>query len=799
MAGEHIPTMPQSSMGEHIPTMPQSSIGEHIPTMPQSSMGEHIPTMPQSSMGEHIPTMPQSSMGEHIPTMPQGSMGEHIPTVPQATGAGNHAATIPQAGTPGNAVGQGKRLFYSDLDFQADNGEKFRINGAALVSGDTGEAQIYRCTREDGSGDYVAKVLIALRPDASAKKLRTREKVLAFLDQYSGQSQYHILPLIAHGTVQADSGSYFVDIYPYCSEGDLSSRTEPFPLEQLQKEVIPAINEAIHIFHENRLVHRDLKPDNLFYYEGQVVLGDFGISCELNTDDYAVDTEKTGTLGYFAPELMSEAAIMQSDYYSMGQTIWTLYHGEPMYRMTIKSHGGYYSQEARNTVSDLMRKNEFPGLDEIEKKDNFFEVLIRGLLQYDPNERFGYKKVKRWLTGDKKLYLDIKPIDGSGTFDRVLEINGMECMDNNEVAVQLGRDWVKSLALLYNDTLYQMYEYTLVRHEEAAYIQEIRALRDMDQTKPQEAEVLQDVGLSKVILYLSGGRLLSWKGHTFASVVDISDKLKEIDDAKISKEDIYRFIVTGVIEEWLEKISDADEKVYAELRRMREMAKASRMGVMIAYYWMYYMFLEKREEGEYLGNRNITEVADRLLSSPQTLYEVDADGCCVENPRLLGFLCALGYDDSVAAFVSDEIKDYRKNYDMLFDFFENNIRNEECLTKVHRSYMEFGPKAYLAWWQAHLDDYKFYGKRCAELGEKICNIKINPEDGLAQQRAAFSELEQCYGDFRKYFRFDFLMGLAGIQKYLGRNCIYSGKLSCMIAYHFLGQDAPIGYKYALKI
>ena len=380
-----------------------------------------------------------------------------------------------------------------------------------------------------------------------------------------------------------------------------------------------------------------------------MVLGDFGISCELNTDDYAVDTEKTGTLGYFAPELMSEAAIMQSDYYSMGQTIWTLYHGEPMYRMTIKSHGGYYSQEARNTVSDLMRKNEFPGLDEIEKKDSFFEVLIRGLLQYDPNERFGYKKVKRWLAGDKKLYLDIKPIDGSGTFDRVLEINGMECMDNNEVAVQLGRDWVKSLALLYNDTLYQMYEYTLVRHEEAAYIQEIRALRDMDQTKPQEAEVLQDVGLSKVILYLSGGRLLSWKGHTFASVVDISNKLKEIDDAKISKEDIYRFIVTGVVEEWLEKISDADEKVYAELRRMREMAKASRMGVMIAYYWMYYMFLEKREEGEYLGSRNITEVADRLLNSPQTLYEVDADGCCVENPRFLGFLCALGYDDSVAA------------------------------------------------------------------------------------------------------------------------------------------------------
>ena len=805
MAGEHIPTMPQSSsIGEHIPTMPQSSgMGEHIPTMPQSSgMGEHIPTMPQSSgTGEHIPTMPQSSgTGEHIPTMPQSSgMEGHIPTTPQMTGAENHAATMPQAGVSQNGGTRGNRLFYSPVHFRADNGEEFRIDGAALVSGDTGEAQIYRCTREDGSGDYVAKVLIALRPDASAKKLRTREKVLAFLDQYSGQSEYHILPLIAHGTVQTDNGSYFVDIYPYCSEGDLSSRTEPFSLEQLQKDIIPAINEAIHIFHENRLVHRDLKPDNLFYYEGRVVLGDFGISCELNTDDYAVDTEKTGTLGYFAPELMSEAAIIASDYYSMGQTIWTLYHGEAMYRMTIKSHGGYYSQEARNTVSDLMRKNEYPGLDEIEKKDSFLEVLIKGLLQYDPNERFGYKKVKRWLAGDKKLYLDIKPIDGSGKFDRVLEINGMECMDNNDVAVQLGKEWVKSLALLYNDNLYQMYEYTLVRHEESSYIREIRALRDMEQVRPEEAEVQQDVGLSKVILYLSGGRLLSWKGHTFASATDISDKLKEIDEAKISKEDMYRFIRVGVVEEWLEKISDADEKVYAELRRMRELARTSRMGVMIAYYWMYYMFLPKREEGEYLGHRNITEVAEYLMDAPDVLYEVGADGCCVENPRLLGFLCALGYDDSVKAFVTDDVRDYKRDYEMLFDFFENNIRNAESLAKIRRVYAQFGPRAYLTWWQAHLEDYKFYGNACVELRRKVLDIRLDEEAELAQQRAAFGELEQYYKDFRKYFRFDFLMGLAGIRKHMGRNCIYSGKLSCMIAYHFLGQDAPIGYKYSLKI
>ena len=798
----HIPTMPQTSENNHIPTMPQTSENEHIPTMPQAGASEHIPTMPQASASEHIPTMPQAGASEHIPTVPQTTVDGkgHVATMPQATAAENgHVSTVPQTGAASSATSN-SRLLYSEVNFTDDAGKQFVIMGSAPVSTDTGEAQIYRCKNEDGTGDYVAKILVTLRPDSSPKKLKTRKRVIEFLDKYSNSSEYHILPLIGHGIVDINGGQYFVDIYPYCSGGDLGSKVGEFSLAQLVSDVIPAVNEAIHIFHQERLVHRDLKPDNLFYYNDEIVIGDFGITCELNTDDYAVDTEKIGTLGYFAPELMSEAAIVASDYYAFGQTIWSLYHGEMMYRETIRSHGGFFSPEARNTVSDLMRKNELPGLDEIDRKDEFFEVLIRGLLQYDPNTRFGYKDVQRWLKGDKSLYLRVKTLRGDEIFERTITVNGRECIDNGQVATQLSSSWVQSVDLLYGETLYQQYKFTLCRDEDAQVIKDIyEGVKSLNLANPNDLGVYQDIGLSRVIMNLSENKLLSWRGRTYTTPVEISDAMERVHSAGSNKEDFYVFILSGLVQEWLERVGVTDSKALAEVERLQQLARSSRMGVTVAYYWMHYMFIANRDDAEYRDCKSIDDIAKMLLSSPAALYQVEDDLCCVENPQILGFLCSLGYDEAVAAFLTDAKIDYKRHYEMLFDLFENNIKKPEILDLVHKSYCEFGPMAHLVWWKNNLSIYKFVGLSAKTIEQNVMAVAINPSDDISKQRGELSKLEQSYSDFRKYFRVNYLLGLAGIRRLAGKDYIYSGKLSGLVAYHFLNQDAPIGYKYSLKI
>ena len=241
----------------------------HIPTMPQGSGSGHIATVPQGSGSGHIATVPQGSGSGHIATVPQGSDTGHIATVPQENGLG-HISTVPQY-DGGNYAKTGSGLLFSEVVFTADNGRNYIINGRQPISTDTGEAQIYRCHAEGSDIELVAKILISLRPDAPQTKIRTRNKVLEFLDKYSRKADSSILPLLAHGILNIGGEEYFTDIYPYCSSGAFVSGKTVFSLNDLKKRVIPDINKALNLFHKAGFVHRDLKPDNLYFYKDRVV------------------------------------------------------------------------------------------------------------------------------------------------------------------------------------------------------------------------------------------------------------------------------------------------------------------------------------------------------------------------------------------------------------------------------------------------------------------------------------------------------------------------------------------------
>ena len=289
-----------------------------IPTMPQDE--GRIPTRPQAE--ERIPTMPQNE--ERIATVPQ--MDGRVATLPQD----DRTATVPQYATSENI--RGSLLLDHDCEFIGNYGLRYLLKSRQVVSADSGESQIYECTIEGDTNRYVARILKAITPDSPSEKLMQRSKVIRFLQGISNNPNAHVLPLLDHGTVSINEKSYFVEIYPYCEGGDLGQKKGSISYQMLCEEVVPALNEALNIFHQAGFVHRDIKPDNLYYYKGKVVLGDFGITCELGENNFAIDRTMTGTLGYYAPELMLRAAVKASDYYSFGQTLWTLYSGEMMYQ-----------------------------------------------------------------------------------------------------------------------------------------------------------------------------------------------------------------------------------------------------------------------------------------------------------------------------------------------------------------------------------------------------------------------------------------------------------------------------------
>eukprot|EP00568_Trieres_chinensis_P009063 CAMPEP_0183314746 /NCGR_PEP_ID=MMETSP0160_2-20130417/49439_1 /TAXON_ID=2839 ORGANISM="Odontella Sinensis, Strain Grunow 1884" /NCGR_SAMPLE_ID=MMETSP0160_2 /ASSEMBLY_ACC=CAM_ASM_000250 /LENGTH=93 /DNA_ID=CAMNT_0025480145 /DNA_START=1 /DNA_END=279 /DNA_ORIENTATION=- len=78
--------------------------------------------------------------------------------------------------------------------------------------------------------------------------------------------------------------------------------------------------------HENRIVFRDLKPQNIgFDDKNKVKIFDFGIARKLDPGDEKHPTGNTGTLRYMAPEVAKcKNYGLEVDVYSFGMLLWEI-------------------------------------------------------------------------------------------------------------------------------------------------------------------------------------------------------------------------------------------------------------------------------------------------------------------------------------------------------------------------------------------------------------------------------------------------------------------------------------------
>ncbi len=81
---------------------------------------------------------------------------------------------------------------------------------------------------------------------------------------------------------------------------------------------------ALEVCEQNYIVHRDIKPDNIFISRfGEYKLGDFGIARKLEATQ--ANLSRKGTLNYMAPEVYkSEEYGSNVDLYSLGLVLYTL-------------------------------------------------------------------------------------------------------------------------------------------------------------------------------------------------------------------------------------------------------------------------------------------------------------------------------------------------------------------------------------------------------------------------------------------------------------------------------------------
>jgi len=148
--------------------------------------------------------------------------------------------------------------------------------------------------------------------------------------------------------------------------------------------------EGLAAAHERGLVHRDLKPDNVFIMEdGRVKLLDFGIAGSIEPDDTGPEAVTLahatqpgtvpGTPAYMLPEqVRGERADARSDLFAFGVVLYEMLSG----------HRAFDRGSVAETLSAVLRDETAPLSGVATTIPSRLEQIVRRCLEKSPSERF---------------------------------------------------------------------------------------------------------------------------------------------------------------------------------------------------------------------------------------------------------------------------------------------------------------------------------------------------------------------------------------------------------------------------
>lgn len=167
-------------------------------------------------------------------------------------------------------------------------------------------------------------------------------------------SHPHVLPLLAHG----EDAGYLYLVTPYVEAGTLrdwqrkGGRMSLADVGPFFRQLCDALGYA----HSLGVVHGNLKPSNVFLFEGRhVLLGDFGMLWDVSHMDMNHAGSGTDAVEYLAPEVLGGQVTQLSDIYSLGAMLFSAAAGHAPF------HGGkpadVFAAHARQPVPALAQAN----------------------------------------------------------------------------------------------------------------------------------------------------------------------------------------------------------------------------------------------------------------------------------------------------------------------------------------------------------------------------------------------------------------------------------------------------------
>ena len=268
------------------------------------------------------------------------------------------------------------------FEFSADNGvePEENVEGSSISEYKTGGGNANVFVAENARGEEVA-IKILREESGNGKKAvkRNRKKrirfkietemVVGIQDEIKG-----VIPIFSYGLPDEKIKKYWY------------AMPIAIPLEDKLKEVksledkvncVLELARTLEALHKKDIVHRDIKPKNIYFYNGKYCLGDFGLVDYPEKRNLTSLQEAVGPKATMAPEMRYNAKNAdgkKADVYSLAKTLWIV--------LTGVDHGFEGRYEEDDAIIGLRNDKRY-------KKEHLVELeeLLKQATEYDPSLR----------------------------------------------------------------------------------------------------------------------------------------------------------------------------------------------------------------------------------------------------------------------------------------------------------------------------------------------------------------------------------------------------------------------------